>query len=130
VSRRAIAITKACFALSCFACQSSKLSSERGNDALSFTGVPKMIKTLCAAAAVFAFASTAAYSAEEKMACDDATVMKMEEGAMAMKDPAQKDAMMMAMKEVEMAKASMKDGKMDDCSMHLGEAMKAQAPKM
>ena len=27
-----------------------------------------------AAAAVFAFASTAAYSAEEKMACDDATV--------------------------------------------------------
>jgi hypothetical protein len=54
----------------------------------------------------------------------------MEEGAMAMKDPAQKDAMMMAMKEVEMAKASMKDGKMDDCSMHLGEAMKAQAPKM
>ena len=37
---------------------------------------------------------------------------------------------MMAMKEVEMAKASMKDGKMDDCSMHLGEAMKVQAPKM
>ena len=89
-----------------------------------------MIKTFFAAAAVLAFASTAAYSAEEKMACDDATVMKMEEGAMAMKDPAQKDAMMMAMKAVEMAKASMKDGKMDDCSMHLGEAMKAQAPKM
>ena len=38
-----------------------------------------MIKTLFAATAVFAFASTAAYSAEEKMACDDATVMKMEE---------------------------------------------------
>ena len=89
-----------------------------------------MIKSLFAAAAVLAFASSAAFAAEEKMACDDASIMKMEEGAMAMKDPAQKDAMMMAMKAVEMAKTSMKDGKMDDCSMHLGESMKAQAPKM
>jgi hypothetical protein len=88
-----------------------------------------MIKTLFAAAAVFAFASTAAYSAEEKMACDDATIMKMEEGAMAMKDPAMKEGMEMAMKEVEMAKMSMKEGKTDDCSMHLGEAMKAQMKK-
>jgi predicted outer membrane protein len=88
-----------------------------------------MIRTFFAAAAVLAFASTAAYSAEEKMACDDATVMKMEEAAMAMKDPAMKESMEMAMKEVETAKMAMKEGKTDDCSMHLGEAMKATMKK-
>jgi hypothetical protein len=89
----------------------------------------KMSKTLFAAAAFFAFASTATYAAEEKMACDDASIMKMEEAAMAMKDPAMKETMEMAMKEVEMAKMAMKENKTDDCSMHLGEAMKATMKK-
>jgi hypothetical protein len=88
-----------------------------------------MIKTLFAAAALtVAFAAPG--FAMDKMACDDATIMKMEETAMAMKEPAQKDAMMMAMKEVEMAKASMKDKKTEDCVMHLDNAMKAADPKM
>jgi hypothetical protein len=88
-----------------------------------------MIKILFTAAAFTACTASASF-AMDKMACDEASVMKMEEGAMAMKEPAQKDAMMMAMKAVDMAKASMKDGKMDDCSMHLEEAMKAETPKM
>jgi hypothetical protein len=88
-----------------------------------------MTKTILAAAALMACMMTAS-SAMDKMACDEASMKKMEDGAMAMKDPAQKDAMMMAMKAVDMAKTAMKDGKMDDCSMHLDEAMKAESPKM
>jgi hypothetical protein len=60
-------------------------------------------------------------------ACDDASIMKMEEMAKGMTDPAMKDKMEMAMKEVEMAKMSMKDNKADDCMMHLDNAMKATA---
>jgi hypothetical protein len=88
-----------------------------------------MIKTLFTAVALVVCTASSSI-AMDKMACDDASVTKMEEGAMAMKEPAQKDAMMMAMKAVEDAKTSMKDGKMDDCSMHLEEAMKAEMPKM
>ena len=88
-----------------------------------------MIKTLLATSALLLTLSTAGFAAE-MMACDDANIMKMEEGAMAMKDPAMKESMEMAMKEVDMAKMSMKEGKKEDCSMHLDAAMKAQAPKM
>lgn len=88
-----------------------------------------MIKTLLTTSALLVSLSTASF-AMDPMACDDASVMKMEEGAKMMKDPAQKDAMMMAMKEVDAAKMAMKDGKKEDCSMHLDAAMKAEAPKM
>jgi hypothetical protein len=86
-----------------------------------------MTKTLLTVAALLVSVSFA--SAEDKMACDDATIMKLEETAMGMKEPAQKDAMMMAMKEVEMAKASMKEKKTEDCMMHMDAAMKATEMK-
>ena len=68
-----------------------------------------------------------AMKAGEAVACDDASIMKAEEGAMAMKDPAMKESMEMAMKEVEMAKMAMKESKTDECAMHLDAAMKATA---
>jgi predicted outer membrane protein len=92
-------------------------------------GEIQMLKSILAASALLICASTASFAAEEKMACDDASIMKMEEAAMAMKDPAMKESMEMAMKEVEMAKMAMKESKTDDCSMHLGEAMKATMKK-
>ena len=68
-----------------------------------------------------------AMKAGETAECDDASIMKAEEGAMAMKDPAMKENMEMAMKEVEMAKMAMKESKNDECKMHLDAAMKATA---
>lgn len=82
-----------------------------------------MLKLMCAAAIV-AIAGSAPAFADDMMACDDASMMKTEEMAMAMTDPAQKEHMDMAMKEIDMAKMAMKDGKMDDCAMHLDAAMK------
>jgi hypothetical protein len=79
------------------------------------------MKTLLAAAAIaLAFAVPA--SAAEMAKCDDASMMKMDEAMKA--DGAMKEDVEMAMKEVDMAKMAMKDGKMDDCSMHLDAAMK------
>jgi hypothetical protein len=59
------------------------------------------------------------------MKCDDASMMKMQGEMDAMTDPAMKDKKDMAMKEMEMAKDSMKANKTDDCAMHLDGAMKA-----
>jgi predicted outer membrane protein len=86
-----------------------------------------MTKTLLTVAALLVSVSFA--SAQDKMACDDATIMKMEEGAKAMTDPAMKESMEMAMKEVEMAKMAMKEGKTDDCMKNLENAMKATEMK-
>jgi predicted outer membrane protein len=102
---------------------------DRGIHALNRLRSFQMIKTLFAAAALTA-AFAAPGFAMDKMACDDATIMKMEESAMAMKEPAQKDAMMMAMKEVETAKMAMKEGKTEDCMKSLENAMKATEGKM
>ena len=82
-----------------------------------------MMKTLFAATAM-ALAIAAPASAAEMAKCDDASMMKMEEAMKAGTDPAMKNDVEMAMKEVDMAKMAMKDGKMDDCSMHLDNAMK------
>jgi hypothetical protein len=87
-----------------------------------------MLKFMCAAAVVVVAGSAPAF-ADDMMACDDASIMKTEEMAMAMTEPAQKESMEMAMKEVDMAKMAMKDGKMDDCSMHLDAANKAAMMK-
>jgi hypothetical protein len=77
------------------------------------------------AAALLGLAFTAPAYADEMMKCDDAS-MKMMQGEMdKMTDPAMKDKKEMAMKEMEMAMASMKDGKTDDCMMHMEGAMKA-----
>lgn len=87
-----------------------------------------MLKVLILAAAT-ALALPATASAQAMMACDDATIMKTEEMAKAMTDPAQKQSMEMAMKEIDMAKMAMKDGKADDCAMHLDAATKATMAK-
>ncbi len=78
-----------------------------------------MIKVLFAAA-LLGFALTAPAYAED-MKCDDASMMKMQTEMDAMTDAAKKE---MAMKEMDMAKMAMKDSKMDECTMHMGEAMK------
>ena len=57
--------------------------------------------------------------------CDDASMMQMQTGMDAMKDPAMKTQMETAMKEMDMAKTAMKGNKMDECNMHMGEAMKS-----
>jgi hypothetical protein len=86
-----------------------------------------MTKTLLTVAALLLSVSFA--SAEDKMACDDATIMKLEEGAKAMTDPAMKESMEMAMKEVDMAKMAMKENKAEDCMKHMDAAMKATEMK-
>lgn len=58
------------------------------------------------------------------MKCDDASMMMMQGEMDKMTDPAMKEQKDMAMKEMEMAKTAMKDGKMEDCTMHMDEAMK------
>lgn len=77
-----------------------------------------MIK-LMFAAAVLAAATVPAF-ADDMMMCDDAHMMKAEESA----KKATGDKMAMAMKDVDAAKMAMKDGKMDDCKMHLDKVMK------
>ena len=78
-----------------------------------------MIKTLFAAAIVTVGMSAPVFAAE-MMTCDDAHIMKAEESAKMAKG----EHMEMAMKDVDMAKMAMKDGKMDDCTAALEKAMK------
>ncbi|HTO30442.1 MAG TPA: hypothetical protein VL202_04565 [Pararhizobium sp.] len=87
-----------------------------------------MFKTVLAATALITILSAPAFAAG-MTACDDASIMKTEDMAKGMTDPMKKDAMMMAMQEVDSARMAMKDGKMDDCSMHLDNAMKATEAK-
>jgi hypothetical protein len=60
--------------------------------------------------------------ADDMMKCDDASMMKMDKQIDGVKDMAMKDK---AMKEGMMAKDSMKMNKMDDCKMHMDNAMKS-----
>ncbi len=78
-----------------------------------------MIRTVFVAALITAGMALPAL-ADDMMMCDDAHVMKVEEAAKMQKG----ENMDMAMKEVEMAKAAMKNGMQDECKMHLDEAMK------
>ncbi len=87
-----------------------------------------MFKTILIASALAASLSAPSFAAG-MMACDDASIMKTEEMAKGMVDPMKKDAMMMAVQEVESAKTAMKAGKTDDCAMHLDNAMKATEAK-
>jgi len=64
------------------------------------------------------------------MKCDDASMTMMQTEMDAMADPAMKTNKDMAMKHMDLAKASMKDSKTDDCMMHMGEAMDAMHKKM
>ena len=80
-------------------------------------------------AAAFAIAFIQPAFAEDAMKpeiiCDDASLMKMQTEMDAMTDPAMKEQKEMAMKEMDMAKDSMKADKTDDCVMHMQDAMKA-----
>jgi hypothetical protein len=80
-------------------------------------------------ACIFATCLSAPAFAAGMATCDDASMMKTEEMAKGMTDPMQKYQMAMAMQEIDSAKMAMKDGKMDDCSMHLDNAMKATEAK-
>jgi hypothetical protein len=87
-----------------------------------------MIKTfLTATALVLCFSS--ASQAAGMMACTNKNIMKMEHAAMAMKAPAQKHDMEMAMEAVHMAQMTKKERKTHDCQMHLDEAMKMTGHK-
>ncbi|WP_112991152.1 hypothetical protein [Rhizobium sp. AN80A] len=76
---------------------------------------------LAAASALPVFAQDAMMAAE----CDDGSMMKMQSGIDAMSDPAMKEKKEMASKEMMMAKDSMAAKKMDDCKMHMDNAMKS-----
>jgi hypothetical protein len=86
-----------------------------------------MLKFTTAAALAALFAITPAL-ADEKLICDDASMMKVE--TMMKEKMGMKLNTDMAMKESEMAMTSKKDGKMEDCAMHLNmaqeELMKAK----
>ncbi len=73
-------------------------------------------------AALAALFLSAPANAAMHMKCDDASMTKMQTDMDAMKDPAMKTNMEMAMKQMGMAKTAMKDSKMADCSMHMSMA--------
>jgi hypothetical protein len=78
-----------------------------------------MLKLTTAAAMAAFFIITPAI-ADDKLACDDAGMMKLD--TMMKEKMGMKMNTDMAMKESEMAATSKKDGKMDDCTMHLNMA--------
>jgi hypothetical protein len=81
-----------------------------------------MLKITAAAALIAAITISPAL-AMDKLACDDDGMKKVE---MMMKEMADKKTNVeMAMKENDMAMASKKDGKTDDCAMHLNMAQEA-----
>ena len=87
------------------------------------------MKTALFAAAVLGLVLAAPVNAAEMAACDDATMMKVNEAIKADTDPKMKDAVTMATEEMQKAEMSMKDHKMDDCSMHIGKAMESMMMK-
>jgi hypothetical protein len=86
-----------------------------------------MLKITLAAIALAAVSSMPVFAAETMMMakCDDASMMKMQTQVDGMKDPMMKEKKEMASKEMMMAHDSMKAKKMDDCKMHMDNAMKS-----
>jgi hypothetical protein len=86
-----------------------------------------MLKFTAAATLACFIAITPAF-ADEKLGCDEAGMMKVE--TMMKEKMEMKVNTEMAMKESEMATMSKKEGKMEDCAMHLNmaqeELMKAK----
>ena len=82
-----------------------------------------MLKSTLVAAALAAAAVLPAFAATAPMSkCDDATMTSMQSKIDAMTDTTKKQA---AMKQMSMAKTSMKSHKLKDCSVHLDSAMKS-----
>ncbi|NTJ64470.1 hypothetical protein G6M50_09955 [Agrobacterium rhizogenes] len=65
------------------------------------------------------------HAANTMMKCDDASMMKAQSDVDAVTGPKMKAKKEMASKEMMMAKESMKAKKMDDCKMHMDNAMKS-----
>jgi hypothetical protein len=82
-----------------------------------------MLKTTLAAA--FLGLAFMAPAFAQDMKCDEATMTKMQADMAAMTDPAMKDKVAAASKEMEMAMAAMKDNKADECMTHMKGAMDA-----
>ncbi len=75
---------------------------------------------IAAAFAVVTLMAIAPVQAADKLACDDASMKKVE---MMMKEKMDMKAdTAMAMKENDMAMTAKQEGKMDDCAMHLNMA--------
>jgi hypothetical protein len=81
------------------------------------------MKELLFAAALVTFSAPA--FAADMAKCTDDSLKKTEMMLMDMKDASMKDKMEMGMKELDLAKMSMKDNKDKDCMMHLDKAMMA-----
>ena len=88
-----------------------------------------MLKTF-AAVGLLAIAFAAPAYADDMAKCDDATIMKLADAIKADTDPKMKNDVDSATEEMKMAEAAMKDGKTDECSMHLTNAMKTMMMKV
>lgn len=80
------------------------------------------MKKIILSSAALAFLWFTPAHAMDAMTCDEASITKMQTSLDALKDPSMKSNTDMAMKHLDMAKTSMKDKKMDDCSAQLGMA--------
>jgi hypothetical protein len=80
-----------------------------------------MIRPLLALSVLAAVAFISPAFAADKVECTDANMMKMQTEMKAMTDKSKQE---MAMKEMAMAEDMMKQNKMDDCSMHMDNAIK------
>ena len=83
-----------------------------------------MIKTALVGAVIAIGFIHPAVAMDTMMKCDHASMMKVQSEMDAM-DSSMKEQKTMAMKEMDMAKKSMKAHKNKDCMMHLDGAMKA-----
>lgn len=82
-----------------------------------------MFKSLFAVA-TFGMILAMPVHAAAMMKCDDASMMKMDAMIKADTNPAMKKDVMMATKEMGMARMAMKSHKMDECMMHMNMAKK------
>jgi hypothetical protein len=83
-----------------------------------------MIKILTCAALITAALTATSFAADTKAKCDEATMTMVMDAMKKDTDPKMAKDVEMAASEMKMAAASMKDKKMDDCSMHIDAAKK------
>ena len=84
-----------------------------------------MFKPTLAVAALAITLIQPVFAEDSMMKCDDASMMKVQTKMDAMTGATMKPQKKMAMKEMELAKNSMKANKTEDCMMHIDNAMKA-----
>lgn len=84
-----------------------------------------MLKPILVAAALAIAFIQPAFAQDTMVKCDDASIMKVQTQVDAITDAAMKEKKEMAMKELDMAKETMKANKTDECVKHVENAMKA-----